>query len=83
MTIWPFRGRAVNESTPIEPIAPIAEPAPSPVEPSALLPEESYVRREVDAIEAKLQAIEAEAEKWMGAKAVWIKKHVADLRNLL
>lgn len=83
MTIWPFRGRAVNESTPNEPIAPPVEPAPSPVEPSALLPEESYVHREVDAIEAKLQAIEREAEKWMGAKAVWIKKHVADLRNLL
>ena len=73
----------MNESTPNEPIAPTLEPSLSPVEPAALLPEESYARREVDAIEAKLQAIEAEAEKWMGAKAVWIKKHVADLRNLL
>lgn len=73
----------MNESTPNEPIAPTLELAPSPVEPSALLHEGSYVHREVDAIEAKLAAIEAEAEKWMGAKAVWIKKHVADLRNLL
>jgi hypothetical protein len=68
----------VNES-----IAPTLDPPLSPVEPPALLPEEGDLHREVDAIEAKLQAIEAEAEKWMGAKAVWIKKHVADLRNLL
>ena len=51
----------------------------TPVAPYA----ESPTQQNLDAIECKLQAIEAEAEKWMGAKAVWIKKHVADLRNLL
>lgn len=73
----------MNESTPNEPIAPPIEPSPSPVEPSSLRPDPAVPVGTLAEIEAKLQAIEAEAEKWMGAKAVWIKKHVADLRNLL
>ena len=73
----------MNESTPNVPIAPAVEPPSSPVEPSALRPDPAVPVGTLAEIEAKLQAIEAEAEKWMGAKAVWIKKHVADLRNLL
>ena len=73
----------MNESTPNEPIAPPVEPAPSQVEPPSLSPDPAVPVGTLAEIEAKLQAIEREAEKWMGAKAVWIKKHVADLRNLL
>lgn len=73
----------MNESTPNEPIAPAVELPSSPVEPSARRPDPAVPVGTLAEIEAKLQAIEREAEKWMGAKAVWIKKHVADLRNLL
>lgn len=76
----------MNDSATSEAAPPLADPLTLPVERrfyrAQVLPNPNP-KHNFEEIEAKLQLIEQEVEKWLGGRASLVLRHVADLRKLL